>query len=334
MPGAVEIHWRRLRLSLAAFVAASLAGVAAAAAAWWHEHHILEGMEAAEVRLAEARERYTALAGEREERRRFAPRYRWLAARGRLGEEQPARWTEAARSAGIEVAAARHRLGSTHLVENIGPVEVRATDLSIEIEMRHEAELTRFLAALEREAPGMFTVSGCRLVRTDGSGAEEPSPAAVPGATVGAACRIRWQSVVLSGVEPGWTPRLRSGRREGRGGNGSRSGGGACRAASGDLRPPVHDRGGTRADRRGPRGPERGNSGERNPGRIPRSLRTRPRAGLAGCTSAESSPAPAVRCLPGSTAGESRTATRFRSAPAQPSLGRPEFASTREAICS
>ena len=206
MPGAVEIHWRRLRLSLAAFVAASLAGVAAATAAWWHEHRILEGMEAAEVRLAEARERYTALAGEREERRRFAPRYRWLAARGRLGEEQPARWTEAARSAGIEVAAARHRLGSTHLVENIGPVEVRATDLSIEIEMRHEAELTRFLAALEREAPGMFTVSGCRLVRTDGSGTKEPSPAAVPGATVGAACRIRWQSVVLSGVEPGWAP--------------------------------------------------------------------------------------------------------------------------------
>ena len=206
MPGAVEIHWRRLRFSLAAFAAASLAGVAAAAAAWWHEHRILGGMEAAEVRLAEARERYTALAGEREERRRFAPRYRWLAARGRLGEEQPARWTEAVRSAGIEVAAARHRLGSTHLVENIGPVEVRATDLSIEIEMRHEAELPRFLAALEREAPGMFTVSGCRLVRTDRSAAEEPSPAAVPGATVGAACRIRWQSVVLSGVEPGWAP--------------------------------------------------------------------------------------------------------------------------------
>ena len=110
------------------------------------------------------------------------------------------------RSAGTEVAATRHRLGSTHLVENIGPVEVRATDLSIEIEMRHEAELPRFLAALEREAPGMFTVSGCRLVRSDGSGTEEPSPSAVPGATVGAACRIRWHSLVLSGVEPGWTP--------------------------------------------------------------------------------------------------------------------------------
>ena len=206
MPGAVEIHWRRLRFSLAAFAAASLAGGAAATAAWWHEHRILEGMEAAEIRLAEARGRYAALAAEREERRRFAPRYRRLAARGRLGEEQPARWTEALRSAGTEVAAARHRLGSTHLVENIGPVEVRATDLSLEIELRHEAELPRFLAALEREAPGMFTVSGCRLVRTDGSGAEEPSPAAVPGATVGAACRIRWQSVVLSGVEPGWTP--------------------------------------------------------------------------------------------------------------------------------
>lgn len=201
MFGTIEIHWRRLRFSLAAFAAATLAGVAATAAAWWHEHRIMQGMEAAEVRLAEARKRYSVLAGEREKWRRFGPPYRRLAAQGRLGEERPASWTEAVRSAVAGLPAARYRLGATHVVENEGPIEVRSTDMSIDLEMWHEAELSRFLAALEREAPGLFTVSGCRLERTDGSEAGEPPPA-----NVGAACRIRWQSVVLSGVEPGWTP--------------------------------------------------------------------------------------------------------------------------------
>lgn len=209
MPGTVEIRWPRLRFSLAAFTAALLAGGTAAAAAWWQEHRVGERMEAAETRLATARGRYSALAGEREKWRRFGPLYRRLAAEGRLGPEQPARWTEAVRHAVAGVPAARYRFGSTHVVENDGPVEVRATDLSVELEMRHEAELTRFLAALERETPGTFTVSGCRLVRTDELGAREPPLAAAsgePDAVVDAACRIRWQSVVLAGTGPGWIP--------------------------------------------------------------------------------------------------------------------------------
>ena len=209
MPGPIEIRWRRLRFSLAAFTAAALVGGAAAAAAWWQEHRAAERMEAAETRLAAARGRYYALAGEREKWRRFGPLYRRLAAQGRLGGEQPARWTEAVRLAVAGLPAARYRFGSTRVVENDGPVEVRATDMSLELEMRHEAELTRFLAALEREAPGTFTVSGCRLLRTDGPGAREPPLAAAGGdtdAVVDAACRIRWHSVVLSGTGPGWTP--------------------------------------------------------------------------------------------------------------------------------
>ena len=201
MPGTVEIRWRCLRFSLAAFIAAALAGGAAAAAAWWQEHRVVERMEAAETRLAAARGHYSVLAAEREKWRRFGPLYRGLAAQGRLGGEQPARWTEAVRLAVAGVLAARYRFGSTHVVENDGPVEVRATDMSLDLEMRHEAELTRFLAALEREAPGTFTVSSCRLVRTDGPGARE-----LPDAVVDAACRIRWQTVSLSGTGSGWIP--------------------------------------------------------------------------------------------------------------------------------
>ena len=201
MFGTIEIRWRRLRLSLAACTAAALAGGAAAAATWWHESRIAGRVEAAEIRLAEARGRHSTLAGERRKWQRFGPLYRRLAASGRLGEEQPERWAEAVRSAAAGIVAARHRLGAPYVVESTGPVEVRATDMTLDLEMRHEAELPVFLAALDREAAGLFTLSGCRLIRTGEGRQNEP-----PLAGVGASCRVRWQSVVLSGVEPGWTP--------------------------------------------------------------------------------------------------------------------------------
>ena len=198
MFGTVEVRWRRLRLPLAVCAAAALAGGAAAAAAWWREHRIAERMNVAETRLDAARGRYSALAEEERTRRRFGPLYRRLAADGRLGEEQPARRVEAVRSAAAAVLAVRQRTGAARVVHRAGPVEVRETGMSIDLEMRHEAELPSFFAALDRQAPGLFTVSGCRLLR-----AGETSP---PPASIVASCRIRWQSVVLTGVEPGWVP--------------------------------------------------------------------------------------------------------------------------------
>ena len=198
MSGPSEIQWRRLRLGLTVCVATALAGGSVAWAAWWHERGIAEGLAAAETRLAEARGRYSVLSGERQQWRRFGPLFREWEAHGRIGEEQPSRWTEAVGIAAAGVVAARHRLGASRVIERNGPIAVQATDMSVDLEMRHEGDLPEFLGALEREAHGLFTVSGCRLARTS---AQTPSPAAV-----GASCRLRWQTVVLSGVEPGWSP--------------------------------------------------------------------------------------------------------------------------------
>ena len=201
MSGPSEIQWRRLRLGLAVCAVTALAGGSVAGAAWWHERGIAEGLTAAETRLAEARGRYSALSGERQQWRRFGPLFREWKARGRIGEEQPARWTEAMRVAAAGVLAANHRLGAPHVIERESPIAVRATDMSVELEMRHEGDLPVFLRALEREARGLFTVSGCRLARTGETSAKEPSPGAID-----ASCRLRWQTVVPSEVEPGWSP--------------------------------------------------------------------------------------------------------------------------------
>lgn len=197
--------WRRLRAGLLVCVACALAGGGAAGAGWWRERGAAQAFAGAEAQLVKARGRYLALAGERREWRRFGPLFRDLQARGRIGEERPARWIEGARAAAARIPDAKHRLGVPRTDAGGGPVAVRTADMSVDLDLRHEGELPAFFAELERRTGGLFDVSGCRLARirerSTPAPALDPSPAAIS-----ASCRLRWRTVVLSGVEPGWSP--------------------------------------------------------------------------------------------------------------------------------
>ena len=201
MFGAHELDWKRLRVAFVVFAVASSAGGGAAGAAWWHERGVVERLEGAGMRLSAARARHLALAEEREQWHRLVPEYRDWATRGRIGEERPGQWEEAVRNAASAVLGVSHRLGSPVVSERKDAITVHETDLSLEVEMRHEGELAGFLHALERRARGLFTVSGCRLVRT-----RRVASSAVPAGPLDASCRLRWQTVALSEVEPGWLP--------------------------------------------------------------------------------------------------------------------------------
>ena len=186
-------------MTLVMLSAAVLAGGGSAGAGWWHERGTLERLMRSETRLVEARRNYSVLIDERRQWRNFGSRFREWKARGRIGREQPVQWSDAVRAASSGVSSSSHRLGATRPAEHDGAVEVRATDMSLELRMRHELELPRFLSALEREARGAFTVAGCRLARLGSEAARAP-----PLAGVGASCRLRWHTVSVSGLEPVW----------------------------------------------------------------------------------------------------------------------------------
>lgn len=239
--------WRRLRAGLLVCAACMLAGGGAAGAGWWRERGAAQAFEGAEVRLAAARERYLALADERRQWRRFGPLFGALHARGRIGEERPARWIEGARAAAARIPDAKHRLGVPRTLPGEGPIAVRAADMSVDLGLRHEGELPGFFAGLERNAGGLFTVSGCRLVRThESAGGAPPRAAALDpsAASVAASCRLRWQTVLLAGVEPGWSPAAfaaaaRSGAGEEDGGGSPGAGAEAAASAGAGLAEPA-----------------------------------------------------------------------------------------------
>ena len=78
---------------------------------------------------------------------------------------------------------------------------MRAVEMSIGLALRHEAELPALLAGLDENAPGLFTLTGCRLSRMDEAGESTPPPAVIR-----ASCRIRWLTVVLPEADSGWLP--------------------------------------------------------------------------------------------------------------------------------
>ena len=201
MPATNENPWRNLRFASAVFAVTALAGAGAAYAAWWHERGATEGMKGAEERLAEARRRHSAFADEAEERRRHGLAFREWASNGRIGEGRPESWARAVRSASSGVLSATHRTSASRVVGRDGAVEILATDMSLELRLRHEAELPEFLAVLARETRGLFNVSGCRLLPSgeEWSGAPLPAP-------IDASCRLQWRTVRLAGMEPDWPP--------------------------------------------------------------------------------------------------------------------------------
>ena len=201
MQGADENPWRRVRLAAAVFAVTALAGAGAAVAALWHEHGVADELKRVEVRLAEAHRRYSDLADEGRQRRRHESMFHQWAARGRIGGKEPGTWEQAIRNASPEVLSASHRTSQPRVVEMDGGVEVRATDTTVELRLRHEAELLDYLAALVPRIGDLFTVSGCRLSRSGTEGTDAPTQARID-----ASCRLRQQTVHLIGVEPGWLP--------------------------------------------------------------------------------------------------------------------------------
>lgn len=215
MSAAIELDWRRLRGALVAGGVCALLAAGAGGAAWWHERAAARSLEEATARLDGARARYATLARDHREWNRLGALFGAWHANGRIGEPRPDLWSEGlARAAnGVGARLVRHRMSPPRDEadegagdeENNEAVVVRATDLQLDLALRHEGELPALLRALERETRGLFTVSGCQLKHTPAHGKE---------ASVGidASCRLRWETVAPADADPGqWLSLVASG---------------------------------------------------------------------------------------------------------------------------
>lgn len=199
----IEVGWKGLVRVLLLFVLAL--GVSAAMIG--SAHHYRGAREArlgeAGQTLRESRNRFRFIDDEKRLIEDLLPRYRALEAEGVIGSEARLDWVEALR-------AASRRLGLPELRYALGAQERLPADpdaegagfgvyrslMDLQLGLLREEDLVRLFEVMERESPGLFSVSSCR-VRRAGSHFVR-LPAAV---NLRATCTLEWFSLHQEGAE-------------------------------------------------------------------------------------------------------------------------------------
>lgn len=124
--------------------------------------------------------------------------YRALQAKGGIGEPMRLQWLETLRSVAdkFNIPAIEFTLDGSKIVEQGADpywhpeVGLMATDMQIIMQLSHEGDIYNLLTALQKEAPGLFSVENCRL-RWLTTVSEEYELSRLQGE-----CNLRWYTLI------------------------------------------------------------------------------------------------------------------------------------------
>lgn len=146
-----------------------------AAGALWSADRCLSQLDRdkklAENRLNEVVTRLTQVTTERENITKFSPKYQELLARGIVGEERRLDWVESIeRIRGQQVFSMRYVISPQKNFASapslaVKNFELKASDMTLELNLLHEGKLQGFLDDLQREAVGFYLVDHCKVDR-------------------------------------------------------------------------------------------------------------------------------------------------------------------------
>jgi len=198
-----KTDWTVLRGAFGVLGICALLGGAMLAGSYYFHDAMEKEYRRHQNRFMSISRRYLAVDEEERIIRKLYPRFVALYNRGVIGSEDRLSWLEALRAAsgaaGIDELS--YRIDSREMLEPEYPVsapgfEVYASTMTLDMEMRHEGVLVRLLRQLERQAPGLFTVRRCQLVRAQPQIAPEGRRNNVAGA-----CELDWLTLNRSGGE-------------------------------------------------------------------------------------------------------------------------------------
>lgn len=155
--------------------------IAAGAAAIWLSEKYVTNMQREQAILQEqvtqARAKLSRVQEERRDLDTYYEEYRQMMQRGLIGPEQRLNWIETIDRLrdkhslfGTRYSIAPQRAFQSDIPLPGGPVNLRSSDMTLQLTLLHEGELAGFLEALQRDAKGMYLLRGCRIDRVDVSG--------------------------------------------------------------------------------------------------------------------------------------------------------------------
>ena len=176
-------------------IAALLVAIAGAVAIGVSMHRVAAAGAAEQAReqraLADARSRFQRAGDERDLLARYAPRYRALQVEGFVGPGQRVNWVDALRAAAEEarLPGVQYQIAAETALPlpPPGATGLLHSPMTLEVQLLHEADLLRFLRALQARRAGVSLLEACTLERL-GSAAEPPRA----DVNLRAECRLSW----------------------------------------------------------------------------------------------------------------------------------------------
>lgn len=188
-------YWLRefalIRLAVAICAGAIGIGFSSVFASTWWLHDALDTRQQAQQSRDAAYARFAQVESEKQDIRSFQPKFIALNRKGLIGEERRLEWVDAIRqiqeqhrmlplSYEFEPQQAVRQEGRVPL----GDYQMRASRMSLHMDLLHEGDLFDFLAELRQR--GFFAVQDCSLKRL----AALPEQTSAP--TVSADCHLNW----------------------------------------------------------------------------------------------------------------------------------------------
>ncbi len=199
-----DIDWKYIRrYTLVPFLCASLAALAFCIAVWMHSSQLQRESEMSANQFA-VNEGYNALVSQRRVIDRYYRRYQRFYDLGFIGRESRLDWVETIRtiSTSLELPVINYSIEPQRDV--VPPVssilggediQIKVSQLQLEMDLLHEIDLLRFFDRLQSQAPGLITVDHCDISDISGDGNISAEP------NLNAACSVRIFSVITSDVQ-------------------------------------------------------------------------------------------------------------------------------------
>lgn len=201
-----SFDWRYvLRFTLVPVVCLAVAATALVAANWVHNKEALRNEELNAYYVAVHRD-YDAMIDQRRVVDRYHRRYQSFRDLGFVGRESRLDWVETLRtiSAGVGIPRVSYtiepQLGVVAPVTSLmsgEEIQIRVSQLQLEMGLVHELDLLRFFDRLQEQAPGLIKVDECALVFGGAASGESMQPHLTTN------CTVQIYSVITSDVTRG-----------------------------------------------------------------------------------------------------------------------------------
>lgn len=195
-----DIDWSILRGAIIIFMISLLFSGALISGSWYFKDEMLKKYNASKKRFQAISGQYLTVDEQERKISQYHPLFLKLYDDGVIGGEQRLNWIETLKDAGdrIRLPALRYEINSQGVYNpgyavNTGNFKVYRSGMHLRLDVLHEGDIFQVLHDLDNKAQGIYSVTGCKMLRRKGGSIEN-----IETANILTECTLDWFTIKKS----------------------------------------------------------------------------------------------------------------------------------------